>query len=168
MLICRPAASYAVAGFFSVGLVFVAANRANAQTTDLQTCATQYQAAKADNKLNGQAWQDFFADCKTHLGAAAPTDTPEAKAPVEPAAAPKNVATMPEPSSEAAVGSKEAAVTETPAAPAKDEKADIEAREKKCRAKWKAEAVDLKKKDPNLNWTKYWKQCSARFAGAKN
>ena len=60
MWIRRPAVLRAVTGFFAAGLVFAAAIPARAETTDLQACATQYQAAKADNKLNGQAWQDFY------------------------------------------------------------------------------------------------------------
>ena len=62
MWIRRPAVLHAATGFFAAGLVFAAAIPARAETTDLQACATQYQAAKADNKLNGQAWQDFFTD----------------------------------------------------------------------------------------------------------
>ena len=82
MWIRRPAVLHAVTGFFATGLVLAAAIPARAETTDLQACATQYQAAKADNKLNGQAWQDFFTDCKAKISAVAPkSEAPEAAAP---------------------------------------------------------------------------------------
>lgn len=162
MSIRRPAMLHALAGFFSVGLVFAGTSVAGAETSDLQACAAQYQAAKADNKLNGQAWQDFFTDCKAHLSAAVPV-TPEAKAPVEPAAAPKNEAEKPEPTAEPATP----AVAETPAAPAKDEKAAAEAREKKCRAQWKAQETELKKKDSKWTWSRYWKKCNEKPSSTK-
>ena len=90
MWIRRPAVLHAVTGFFAAGLVFAAAIPARAETADLQACATQYQAAKADNKLNGQAWQDFFTDCKAKISAAAPkSEAPEAAAPAAAAPTPK-------------------------------------------------------------------------------
>ena len=60
-----------------------------------------------------------------------------------------------------------AAISETPTVTPKDEKAEAEAREKKCRAEWKAESAQLKKKHSKLTWNTYWKQCDARLAGAK-
>jgi len=47
------------------------------------------------------------------------------------------------------------------------EKAEADAREKKCLAEWKAESVHWKKKRSKLSWNTYWKQCDARLAGAK-
>ena len=89
MWIRRPAVLRAVTGFFATGLVFAAAILARAETTDLQACATQYQAAKADNKLNGQAWQDFFTDCKAKIAAAAPKSEATEAAPAAAAPTPK-------------------------------------------------------------------------------
>jgi len=147
----RPAAANVLAWAFSAGLFLVGAGVAEAETNELQLCATQYQAAKAADKLNGQAWQDFFADCKARVAAAAP----EAKALAEPAEAPKTAASKPEPAAEPA------------AAPAKAEKTSLEELEKKCRAQWKTEETGLKKKDSKWSWRKYWKKCSAKLAGAQ-
>ncbi len=168
MPIRRPALLSAVAGFFSVGLVLACANGAGAETNDLQVCAKQYQAAKADNKLNGQAWQDFFADCKTHLSAADPkaTETPEAKAPAEPAAAPKTMATKPESSPEPEPKASAPAAAEAHPMPMKDEKTAADAREKKCHALWKTEATEMKKKDSKWTWSKYWKKCNEKLTSA--
>ena len=165
MSIRRPAVLHALTGFFAAGLVFAAAIPARAETTDLQACATQYQAAKADNKLNGQAWQDFFADCKAKIAAAAPkSEAPEAAAPA--ASPPKAEAEKDMTPKEEAPAQPEAAESHAPMA--KDAKAAMEAREKKCRAQWKAEAAELKKKDLKLTWNKYWQQCSGRLSGARD
>jgi len=92
MSIRRPAAFSLMAGFVAAGAVFAAASGASAQSNELQACAQQYQAAKADNKLNGQAWQDFYPECKARLASA---EAPKAEtaqpisAPVEQAPAPK-------------------------------------------------------------------------------
>ena len=154
MWIRRPAVLHAATGLFVASLFFATAlTPARAETSALQACATQYQAAKADNKLNGQAWQDFFTDCKAKLGpVAGKTDTPEAVAPkTEAPAAPKAEADKAEaPKSEA----------ETAPSPKGDTGA-MESREKKCRGEWKAKSAELKKKDPKLTWVKYWKQCGA-------
>lgn len=159
MWIRRPAVLHAVIGFFAAGLVFAAAIPARAETADLQACATQYQAAKADNKLNGQAWQDFFTDCKAKISAAAPkSEAPEAAAPAAAAPTPKAEA----PKTEAAPA-QPAASANSHTQPTKDDKAAVEAREKKCRAEWKADAPELKKKDPKVTWSKYWTQCNARL-----
>ena len=164
MWIRRPAVLHAVTGFFAAGLVFAAAIPAHAETADLQACATQYQAAKADNKLNGQAWQDFFTDCKAKISAAAPkSEAPEAAAPAAAASAPKAEADKAEAPKEEAAPAHPATAAKSHTPSAKDDKAAIEAREKKCRAEWKAEAAELKKKDSKLTWNKYWKQCNARL-----
>ena len=164
MWIRRPAVLRAVTGFFAAGLVFAAAIPARAETTDLQACATQYQAAKADNKLNGQAWQDFFTDCKAKITAAAPkSEAPEAAAPAAAAPTPKAEADKAEAPKTEAAPAQPAASAVSHAQPAKDDKAAVEAREKKCRAEWKAEAPELKKKDPKVTWSKYWTQCNARL-----
>ena len=100
MPIRRPVLS---AGFIAAGLVFAATIRASAESAELQPCAAQYQAAKAENKLNGQAWQDFYPECKARLAAApavSATETPAAAAPAaaapaEPAPAPKIAAPEP-------------------------------------------------------------------------
>lgn len=80
-------------------------------------------------------------------------DTEAGAAPGEPASESANANAVP--------------AAETPTITPKDEKAEAEAREKKCRAEWKAESAHLKKKDSKLTWNKYWKQCNARLAGAK-
>ncbi len=165
MWIRRPAVLHAAIGLFTVGLVFAAAVAARAETTELQACATQYQAAKTDNKLNGQPWQDFFAECKAHLSAATTpkTESTEApEAPAEAAVAPKAAAATQEPTEP-----QPAAAAAAPTAPAKDENADADAREKKCRAEWKVELTELKKKDSKLTWNKYLKKCNAHLMGAK-
>ena len=158
MWIRRPAILHAATGFFVASLVFATAfTPARAETDALQACATQYQAAKADNKLNGQAWQDFFTDCKARLGpVAGKTDTPEAMAPkTEAPTAPKAEAVRADaPRSEAG-----------PARPTKGDASATESHEKKCRSEWKAKSVELKKNDPKLTWAKYWKQCGARLSG---
>jgi hypothetical protein len=167
---CRPAALCALVSAFSIGLVLGAANGADAQTSDLQTCASRYQAAKADNTLNGRAWQDFYASCKAQLSAPAPdaisaepkSAPVEQAAPAESAETPKNAAVAPEPAAEPPVPTPTGLTGAQPSPPtAKVEKVDAGAREKKCRAKWKVEAAELKKKDPKLTWDKYWKQCGA-------
>ena len=165
MSIRRPALLTAVAGLFSVGLVLAVPNRAGAETNDLQVCATQYQAAKADNKLNGQPWQDFFVDCKAHLPKAA--EDPGAKAPAEPAAPIKSTTAKPDGSPEPAPTTAAPATADEHGKPMKDEKAGAESHEKKCHALWKAEAAELKKKDPKLTWSKYWKKCNEKLSGAK-
>ncbi len=165
MWIRRPAVLHAATGFFAAGLVFAAAIPARAETTDLQTCATQYQAAKADNKLNGQAWQDFFTDCKAKISAAAPkSEAPEATAPA--ASAPKTESEKAEAPKAEATPAQPAVGANSHVQPAKDDKAAMPAHEKKCRAEWKAEAPKLKKKDSKITWNKYWKQCDARLSGA--
>lgn len=163
MWIRRPAVLRAVTGFFAAGLVFAAAIPARAETTDLQACATQYQAAKADNKLNGQAWQDFFTDCKAKIAAAAPKSEATEAAPAAAAPTPKAEADKAEAPKTEAAPAQPAASADSHAQPAKDDKAAVEAREKKCRAEWKAEAPELKKKDPKVTWSKYWTQCNARL-----
>ncbi len=167
MWIRRPAILHAVTGFFAAGLVLAAAIPARAETTDLQACATQYQAAKADNKLNGQAWQDFFTDCKAKISAVAPkSEAPEAAAPAAAASPPKAEAEKAEAPKVEAAPAHPAMAAESHTPSAKDDKAAIEAREKRCRTEWKAEAAELKKKDSKLAWNKYWKQCNARLSGA--
>jgi hypothetical protein len=164
MWIRRPAVLHAATGFFAAVLVFAAAIPARAETGDLQACATQYQAAKADNKLNGQAWQDFYADCKAKVAAAAPkSEAPEAAAPAAAAPTPKAEADKAEAPKTEAAPAQAAAGADAHAQPSKDDKAVMEAREKKCRAEWKAEAPELKKKDPKATWNKYSKQCNARL-----
>jgi hypothetical protein len=164
MWIRRPAVLHAATGSFAAVLVFAAAIPARAQITDLQACATQYQAAKADNKLNGQAWQDFYADCKVKIAAAAPkSEAAEAAAPAAAAPTPKTEADKAEAPKTEAAPAQSTASADSHAQPAQDEKAAVEAREKKCRAEWKAEAPELKKKDPKVTWNKYWKQCNARL-----
>ncbi len=140
----------AAAGFLSIAFVNVASTEARAQDADVKECATQYQAAKADNKLAGQPWQDFFAACKAKLGGApaAKTEAPEGGAPKAEAEAPKTEA-APAPAEN----------PPTHAEPAKQDKAAIE---KQCHAEWKAKEAALKKKDPKLTWEKYLKQCGAR------
>jgi hypothetical protein len=157
MWIGRLAVVNAAAGFLSVAFVSVGSVDARAQTAELTECATQYQAAKADNKLAGQPWQDFYAACKAKLSAGAPaakSEAPEAAAPV-PAPEPKAEAEAPK--SEAAPAAPAAPAAES-AAPAPASKPDKAALEKKCRAQFKAE----KKKDPKATWDKYWKQCGSK------
>ena len=126
MSIRRPAAFNFMAGFVAAGAVFAAANGARAD--EVQACAQQYQAAKADNKLNGQAWQDFYPDCKAKLASVEP---PKAEA-VQPVGAP--VEQAPAPKTEAPV---EATAEPTPAAkaapaPVKKQQAHAEAHDKKA------------------------------------
>jgi hypothetical protein len=158
---------HAVVSCWAASLVFLASNAACAQTAELKECATQYQAAKADNKLSGQAWQDFFTDCKARLSAAAPkSETPEAAAPAL-AAAPKTEPDKGEAPKVEAAPAHLTAAEDHHSAPLKDDKAAAEAREKKCRAEWKSEAAELKKKDSKFTWNKFWKQCNARLTSAK-
>jgi hypothetical protein len=163
MWIGRLAVVNAAAGFLSVAFVSVGSVDARAQTAELTECATQYQAAKADNKLAGQPWQDFYAACKAKLAPAAPaasaapaakSEAPEAAAPV-PAPEPKTEAEAPK--SEAAPVAAPAPAAES-AAPAPASKQEKAAAEKKCRAQFKAE----KKKDPKITWEKFSKQCGAK------
>jgi hypothetical protein len=154
MWIGRLAILNAAAGFLSIAFVNVASTEARAQDADVKECATQYQAAKAENKLAGQPWQDFFAACKAKLGGApaAKTEAPAAAAPKAEAEAPKTEAATPP------VTPPES--PETHAEPAKQDKAAFE---KKCHSEWKAKEAALKKKDPKLTWEKYLKQCGAHL-----
>lgn len=130
MSIRRPAAFTFMAGFVAAGAVFAAVSGASAEPSELQACAQQYQAAKADNKLNGQAWQDFYPDCKAKL---ASVEAPKAETAV-PVAVP--VEQAPPPKTEAPV---EATAEPTPApaaktlpAPVKKQQARAEAHDKKA------------------------------------
>ncbi|HWJ19050.1 MAG TPA: hypothetical protein VNR65_10025, partial [Geobacterales bacterium] len=65
-----------------------ASDAPNAQSNILKECGTQYQAAKAANKLQGQGWQDFLKICRAHVAEVpAPAKTPAAAEPA-PTAAP--------------------------------------------------------------------------------
>lgn len=93
MSIRRPAALSLMAGFVAAAAVFAAAREASAD--ELQACAQQYQAAKADNKLNGQAWQDFYPECKARLASSEASKAETAQpvsAPAEQAPTPKEEA----------------------------------------------------------------------------
>lgn len=94
MSIRRSALSLSLTALALGGAGVLASSAARAETDEVKECATQYQAAKAADKLNGQPWQDFFVDCKAKL---APPPTPAAAAPAEPAPAPKAEAEKPEP-----------------------------------------------------------------------
>ncbi len=94
------------------------------------------------------------------IASAPKTDAEASVAPAEPASESATANAVPSASSVAPI-------SETPTVTPKDEKAEAEAREKKCRAEWKAESAQLKKKHSKLTWNTYWKQCDARLAGAK-
>ncbi len=94
------------------------------------------------------------------IGSAPKTDAEASMAPAEPALESATANAVP-------TASSVAPISETPTVTPKDEKADAEAREKKCRAEWKAESAQLKKKHSKLTWNTYLKQCDARLAGAR-
>jgi hypothetical protein len=94
MSIRRSALTLALTAFAAGGPGLLASGAARAEVDEVKECATQYQAAKAADKLNGQPWQDFFADCKSKLAAA---PAPAATAPAEAAPAPKAEADQPAP-----------------------------------------------------------------------
>jgi len=132
MSIRRPAAFTFIAGFVVAGAVCAAASGAKAESTEIQACAQQYQSAKAENKLNGQAWQDFYPDCKAKL-ASVEAPKPESAQPV---AAP--VEQAPPPKAEAPVEAVAEPAAPAPAAtkphpgPAKKQQAHAEAHDKKA------------------------------------
>ncbi len=154
MLNGRSAVSNVAVGFLSIAFLSMTAIEARAQAADLKECATQYQAAKADNKLGGQSWQDFYTACKAGLAA-----VPAAKTePVAAAPSPESKSAPETPATEAAPATPTPEKAESAASP----KPDNAALEKKCRAEWKAKEAVLKKKDPKASWEKFWKQCGSK------
>ena len=158
MLIRRPALLLAATALAVVGPGVLASTAAFAQSAEVpaevKECATQYLAAKANDKWVYQPWQDFFADCKAKLPAAAAAPAPAAGAPMEAAPAPKPEAAKAEP-----------AKAEPAATPAADAKSPVVSPEKKCEAEWQAKAAALKKHEPKLTLAKFLKRCVAHGEG---
>lgn len=177
----RLGVSYAAAGVISACVASAAPTAAAANV--MQECGKQYQAAKAENALGGQSWQDFLKACRARLAepaaapaAAAPTPAP---APVAtPAPAPEPVpapvvapapapvaAPAPAPAPAAAPlaakpATKAAAAPTKPANPARTAE---QTRQKTCGAEWKARKAELTQEDPTLNWAKFWSECNKRL-----
>lgn len=155
MLIRRPALLLAASALAVGGPGVLASTAARAQTADVavevKQCATQYLAAKANDKWVYQPWQDYFADCKAKLAGGAAAPAPAAAAPTEAAPAPKPEAVKAEPA-KAEPAPPPAAAAKTPAS----------SPEKKCEAEWEAKSAVFKKHEPKLTLAKFLKRCLGR------
>ena len=177
----RLAVTRVAAGLVVAGVGGMASGPALAQANLLKECGTQYQAAKAANELGGQGWQDFLKACRARLKeAATATEAKPAEAakpvevakPVEaakPAAEAKPVeapAATPAPAAAPPTTNPLKPATTEAAAPAKDSRQAMQARQKKCAAEWKANKKDLLKENAKLTWPKYWSACNKKLKDA--
>jgi hypothetical protein len=139
-----------------------ASDAPNAQSNILKECGTQYQAAKAANKLQGQSWQDFLKVCRAHVAEVpAPAKIPVAAEPA-PTAAP---ASPSKPAAEA-VAPAVAPTTVPDVVSTKlvsEGKAAERSRQKRCAAEWKAQKAEMKKTSRELKWPQFWNECNKRL-----
>jgi hypothetical protein len=163
----RLAVSYAAAGALAVCFATAVSGEAKAQANVLKECGSQYQAAKAANELKGQSWQDFLKACRARIAEPKTEEAPPAVAAPTPAPAPTTAApanplkpTTPPPAATAPAPAEKSAA---PAKPVSEGQAAMRVRQKKCGEEWKAQKAELKKKDPNLKWPKYWSECNKRL-----
>jgi hypothetical protein len=136
----------------------------NTQSDVLKECGSQYQTAKAANRLEGRSWQDFLNACRTHVAEQPTPDAPTAT-PLAPAAAPVASVTPPQPTAEpvALAPAPTTVPAVAPAKPISDGKIAERSRKKWCVAEWKAQKAELKKTSPELKWTQYWNECNKRL-----
>lgn len=160
----------------------VAANDANAQTSILKVCGTQYRAAKAADELRGQSWVDFLKACRSRAAgdpplvsnrATAPVSVPPAAGPAPaPASSPADASAISAVSGSSSIEETKTTATvpthsdgsEAPVLKSAGQSLMSEKfRQKKCAAQWKTQKADLKKADPTLNWSRYWSECDRRL-----
>lgn len=157
------------AGLVVAGVGGMASGPALAQANLLKECGTQYQAAKAANELGGQGWQDFLKACRARLKEAATAAEAKPAEAAKPAAEAKPVeapAATPAPAAATPTTNPLKPATTEAAAPAKDSRQAMQARQKKCAAEWKANKKDLLKENAKLTWPKYWSACNKKLKDA--
>jgi hypothetical protein len=154
------------AGVLAACVSLAVSGEARAQANVLKECGSRYQQAKAANELAGKSWQDFLKQCRVDISEskpAAPAEAPKtAPAAEAPAPAPAAEAPKPAPAPAPAAEAPKPAAPKA-AAPAKETKSAVNARQKACGAEWKAQKAELKKKDPKISWPKFWSECNARL-----